>query len=109
MNMKTRVILLQICLFFFSANDDNEDDFEESGEVFDDAASSASTLPIAQACPNTLSVALRQLNNCSAGDTLSIGSDSKSRGSNKSHSKNQGKRDRGSIMRFVFFKKKPKK
>ena len=102
MNMKTRVILLQICLFFFSANDDNEDDFEESGEVFDDAASSASTLPIAQACPNTLSVALRQLNNSSGGDTLSIGSDSKSRGSNKSHSKNQGKRDRGSIMRFVF-------
>ena len=45
---------------FFSATDDNEDDFDESGEVFDDAASSASTLPIAQACPNTLSVALRQ-------------------------------------------------
>ena len=86
-----------------AANDDNEDDFEESGEVFDDAASSASTLPIAQACPNTLSVALRQLNNSSTGDTLSIGSDSKSRGSNKSHSKNQGKRDRGSIMRFVYY------
>ena len=47
-------------LILFSATDDNEDDFDESGDVFDDAASSASTLPIAQACPNTLSVALRQ-------------------------------------------------
>ena len=80
-----------------AANDDNEEDFEDGGDL-DDAASSASTLPIAQACPNTLSVALRQLNS-SAGDTLSIGSDSKSRGSNKSHSKHQPKRDRGSIMR----------
>ena len=47
-------------LILFPATDDNEDDFDESGDVFDDAASSASTLPIAQACPNTLSVALRQ-------------------------------------------------
>ena len=47
-------------LILFSATDDNEDDFDENGDVFDDAASSASTLPIAQACPNTLSVALRQ-------------------------------------------------
>ena len=56
-------------------------------------------LEIVQACPNALSVALRQLNNSSGGDTLSIGSDSKSRGSNKSHGQKQGKRDRGSIMR----------
>ena len=58
-----KIIKLKLALnlqLFFSATDDNEDDFDESGEVFDDAASSASTLPIAQACPNTLSVALRQ-------------------------------------------------
>lgn len=79
-----------------AANDENEDDFEED---LDDAASSASTLPISQACPNTLSVALRQLNN---GDTLSIGShDSKSRTSNSAKNK---VRDRGSIMRRVIFR-----
>lgn len=81
-----------------AANDDNEDDLDETGDL-DDGASSASTLPIAQACPNSLSVALRQLNNSSTGDTLSIGSDSKSRGSSKSHGKLQPKRDRGSIMK----------
>ena len=81
-----------------AANDDNEEEFED-GIDLDDAASSASTLPIAQAFPNTLSVALRQLGSGATGDTLSIGSDSKSRGSAKSHSKNQVKRDKGSIMR----------
>lgn len=84
-----------------ATNDENEDDFEDD---LDDAASSASTLPISQACSNTLSVALRQLNNSSnCGDTLSIGSDSKSRGSSSKSlagGKHPAKRDRGSIMRL---------
>lgn len=79
---------------------DIDEDLEDNIDL-DDAASSASTLPIAQACPNTLSVALRQLNNSSGGDTLSIGSDSKSRGSSKSTRRSQqSKKDKGSIMRY---------
>ena len=79
---------------------DDQDDDEDNIDV-DDAASSASTLPIAQACPNTLSVALRQLNNSTGGDTLSIGSDSKSRTSAKSQRSQQSKKDKGTIMRYV--------
>ena len=81
-----------------AGNDDNDEEFED-GVDLDDAASSSSTVPIAQACPNTLSIALRQLNNSSQ-DTLSIGSESKSRGSNRSQSKSGSKRDKGSIMRY---------
>ena len=72
-----------------AGNDDNDEEFED-GVDLDDAASSSSTVPIAQACPNTLSIALRQLNNSSQ-DTLSIGSESKSRGSNRSQSKSRCK------------------
>ena len=79
---------------------DDQDDDDDNIDV-DDAASSASTLPIAQACPNTLSVALRQLNNSTGGDTLSIGSDSKSRTSAKSQRSQQSKKDKGTIMRYV--------
>ena len=81
-----------------AANDDNDEDLEDNIDL-DDAASSASTLPISQAYPNTLSVALRQLNNSATGDTLSVGSDSKSRGSSRSQKSLQNKKDKGSIMR----------
>jgi hypothetical protein len=83
-----------------ASNEDNEDDFEDGGYDMDDAASTASTVPIAQAISgnNTLSAALRQFHN-GAADTLSINSDSKSRGSSKSQNKNN--KDKGSIMRYV--------
>ena len=82
-----------------AVNDENDEDLEDNIDL-DDAASSTSTLPIAQACNHNLSMVLRQFSNNASGDTLSIGSDSKSRGSRSSHQQNsQSKKDRGSIMR----------
>ncbi len=79
-----------------AANDDNDEEFEDGFDI-DDAASTASTVPIAQACNNTLSVALRQLNTSNvSGDTMSV----HSKGSKSSGKKpEKPKKDKGSIMR----------
>ena len=59
-----------------TGNDENIETLKSEYSVdLDDAASSSATVPIAQACPNTLSTALRQLSNSSQ-DTLPISSES---------------------------------